>query len=77
MSRVVHIDMPSPRTRVEAHAQDLRPRPLAEQPTPASLAQVDVTLANASGASKASGEGGASPFNQLSPLHLSDFLTAL
>ena len=48
----------------------------ADAPTPASLANVDVTLAEQSGASKQSNEG-TSPLNQLSPLQLGDFLTAL
>ena len=51
-----------------------------ELPTPASLGQMGVTLHDPlsaqSGQSRQSGDGN-SPFNQLSPLHLSDILTAL
>ena len=49
-----------------------------DAPTPASLGHMDVTLGEnpASAVAKPSGEG-TSPFNQLSPLHLSDILGSL
>ena len=50
--------------------------PPLEAPTPGSLGNVNVTLANAQGDSGGNKEG-RSPMEQLSPLHLSDFLTAL
>lgn len=60
--------------------------PSSDLPTPASLANMNVSLTEASSAqsghsaqSRMSGVSadGNSPFNQLSPLHLSDILTAL
>ena len=75
------LEAPAAERRSSVPAAQVRPAlPSADLPTPASLANMGVTIPSleqpASGASKQSGEGN-SPFNQLSPLHLNDFLTAL
>ena len=51
--------------------------PPLEAPTPNSLGNVNVTLANEHGSQGSGNKEGRSPMEQLSPLHLSDFLTAL